>query len=231
MLKLNYLNSSFIQLDSSWQAILLNHCKEDLIAIDQTLSTIGKSAVIYPAKEQIFNAMVTTPFDKVKVVILGQDPYHGEGEANGLAFAVNSGIKLPPSLRNILVELGVEFNRDVGNQDGSLLTQWAQQGVLLLNNSLTVVKDQANSLAHIGWNNVTNKIIQQINDQLSNVVFILWGNFAKQKIKLIDSTQHLILTSAHPSPLSSYRGFFGCNHFIQANQYLAKYTTEINWLP
>lgn len=231
MIKLNYLNSSFSQLDSSWQAILSNYCKDELIVIDQTLSKIGKSSVIYPPREQIFNAMVSTPFNKIKVVILGQDPYHGDGEANGLAFAVNSGIKLPPSLRNILLELGVEFNRGVGNFDGSLLNTWARQGVLLLNSSLTVLKDQANSLAYIGWDNVTNKIIQQINDQHRHVVFILWGNFAKQKIKLINPAHHLILTSAHPSPLSSYRGFFGCNHFLQANQYLAKYTTEINWLP
>ena len=152
----------------------------------------------------LFNAFEQFDFDATRVVIIGQDPYHGIGEANGLAFAVNHGVKLPPSLKNILIELNNEYPDNKQNLSAANLTKWAEQGVLLLNNSLTVIENQANSLANIGWNTITNQIIKKISASLYNVVFILWGAFAQKKSVLIDDKNHLILKSPHPSPLSSY---------------------------
>ena len=154
-------------------------------------------------------------------MILGQDPYHGAGEANGLAFSVNSDIKIPPSLRNIYKELELEFG-NAQIDSGDMLISWANQGVLLLNATLTVIKDKPNSLADIGWQAVTDKITSEISKKASNVVFMLWGSFAQKKADLIDGARHCILSTTHPSPLSAYRGFLGCNHFKLANEYLVK---------
>lgn len=175
---------------------------------------------VFPAKENIYKALEYTPLQDVKVVILGQDPYHGEGQAHGLSFSVNKGVKLPPSLRNIYKEL----EEDLGvtaPQDG-YLEAWAQEGVLLLNTVLTVRKGEPNSHKGKGWEILTDEIIKAINQECENVVFILWGGPAQKKKKMLDSQKHLILEAPHPSPLSSYRGFFGSKPFSKVNNYLAE---------
>nr|WP_025730671.1 uracil-DNA glycosylase [Atopobacter phocae] len=183
---------------------------------------------IYPALSEQFKALAYTDYNAVKVCILGQDPYHGPGQANGLAFSVPSGVKLPPSLRNIYKELSDEFNAPV-QQDGDL-THWAEQGVLLLNTVLTVRAHQAHSHQNKGWEEFTDGIIEALSQREDPVIFILWGNAARQKKKLIQS-HHLILESAHPSPLSAYRGFFGSKVFSTCNKWLVKMgKTPINWL-
>lgn len=229
MIKLDYLQPAFAGVDQLWQAELANNCAENIINIDGELAQAVATQIIYPPQSQIFNALVHTPLDKVRVVILGQDPYHGVGEANGLAFSVNKGIAIPPSLRNIFKELGLEYGTKI-NLGGETLVNWADQGVLLLNSSLTVIKDRANSMAHIGWQPITDKIIQIVNSKCNNVVFLLWGTFAQKKATFIDNDRHLILTSSHPSPLSAYRGFLGCNHFKLVNEYLVVHGySAINW--
>jgi uracil-DNA glycosylase len=168
----------------------------------------------YPPKELIFNAFDNCDFDKLKVVIIGQDPYHGRGEANGLAFSVNDAVKMPPSLRNIFTEINTDY---LGSKD---LTRWAQQGVLLLNVGLTVRENDANSHKHLNWNVFTSAVIQQISDYKSNVVFLLWGKFAQQFAKNIDGTKHQILSCGHPSFAHSHKKWFGNNHFNLTNEYL-----------
>lgn len=186
------------------------------------------SKIVYPTKNNIFNALKLTPYNNVKVVIVGQDPYHGEGEAHGLSFSVQKGIKLPPSLQNIYKEI---YN-DLGIIEPNCgdLSKWAERGVLLLNSSLTVIKDQANSHQNIGWSNLTDYIIKVLNQKEEPVVFILWGNFAKSKKKFITNKHHLILTSTHPSPFSAYNGFFGSHPFSKTNQFLDQNGLDpINW--
>ena len=223
-----YLEDSFSAMTKSYQELFLNNCLDELRAIDSKLLEVSKNESIYPNASKIFRAFSKFELNDTRVVILGQDPYHGDSEANGLAFAVNSNIKTPPSLRNILKELEQEFGSVTS---GEALFSWANQGVLLLNATLTVIKDKPNSLAHIGWQEVTDKIIAQISKQNNNVVFMLWGSFAQKKSSLIDSSRHLILTTTHPSPLSAYRGFLGCNHFKLANEYLIKNNLEpISWI-
>lgn len=182
----------------------------------------------YPPKSRILRALSLTDYDKVKVVILGQDPYHGEGEANGLAFAVSNGIKLPPSLKNIYKELYDDLNlppSKVGN-----LECWAKEGVLLLNAVLTVEKDKAASHKDIGWQNFTDAIIKKINEKNTPVVFILWGNFARSKKELITNPIHYIIESTHPSPFSANHGFFGSKPFSKTNNFLKKNgIKEIDW--
>ncbi len=183
---------------------------------------------IFPPKEKIFNALKTTPYDKVKVVIIGQDPYHGIGEAHGMCFSVNPGIKIPPSLMNIYKEL----NRDLGCKipNNGYLVKWAKQGVLLLNSVLTVEKDKPASHQNKGWEIFTDRIIEELNKSQTPIVFLLWGNFAKQKARLITNKKHLILTSSHPSPFSVKYGFEGCSHFSKANKFLASNNlTPIDW--
>lgn len=217
-------------LDNIWQEFLLDHCYDDLHQVDVALSQVSLNNVIYPVPELIFNALRLTSLANTKVVILGQDPYHGDGEANGLAFAVNAGIKVPPSLKNIYKELSLEYANPM-DVDGTHLVKWAQQGVLLLNNSLTVVKDRPNSLSNIGWEDITSKVIQHISNTCSGVVFLLWGANARSKARLIDRARHYILEAPHPSPLSVYRGFYGCNHFKLANEYLQNLgKSPIEWL-
>ncbi|MCC2645675.1 MAG: uracil-DNA glycosylase [Burkholderiales bacterium] len=227
--RLNYLQASVEMLDEKWQEFLLTDCYKELLSIDAKLVEIAKTDIIYPPKKLIFNALKLTNLYNTKVVIIGQDPYHGENQAMGVAFAVNTGIKLPPSLRNIYKELSLEYNVTM-NVDGTHLINWAKQEVLLLNASLTVIKDKANSLANIGWHNITDAIIKHISNKNSGVVFMLWGAYAQKKAELIDKSRHLILLAPHPSPLSVHRGFFGCNHFHLANEYLESLNkTSIKW--
>lgn len=177
--------------------------------------------VIFPPAPEVFNALKLTEFGNVRVVILGQDPYHNEGQAHGLAFSVREGVKIPPSLLNIYKELSDNFPEFTVPQHGCL-NHWAEQGVLLLNTVLTVRAHQANSHANLGWETFTDRVIEQINAHRSGVVFMLWGSHAQRKGAMIDRNRHLVLTAPHPSPLSAYRGFLGCKHFLQANDYLVQ---------
>lgn len=177
--------------------------------------------IIYPPAADVFNAFKATEFDQVKVVILGQDPYHGAGQAHGLAFSVRPDIQTPPSLANIYKELAEDIPDFQIPQHGNL-QHWAEQGVLLLNTVLTVRAGQAHSHAPLGWERFTDRVISQINEHRDHVVFMLWGSHAQKKGAFIDRSRHLVLTASHPSPLSAYRGFFGCKHFSQANDYLLK---------
>ena len=173
---------------------------------------------IFPPAKLIFNAFDHTPFDQVRVVILGQDPYHGDGQAHGLSFSVNDGVKVPPSLVNMYKEI----NRDLGTpipQSGNL-TRWAKQGVLLLNATLTVVAHNAGSHQGKGWEAFTDAAIKKLAEERENIVFLLWGSYAQKKSAFIDENKHLVLKTVHPSPLSAHRGFMGCGHFSQANEYL-----------
>lgn len=183
---------------------------------------------IFPPGDKIFNALDTTPFDEVRVVILGQDPYHGQGQAHGLCFSVLPGVRIPPSLQNIYQEL----NDDLGvtSPGHGCLTYWAQQGVLLLNAVLTVEAGQANSHQNKGWEQFTDAVVKLLNDRHDGLVFMLWGSYAQRKGKAIDRRRHLVLQAPHPSPLSAYRGFLGCRHFSKANQYLQQHNrTPIDW--
>lgn len=183
---------------------------------------------IYPPKDHIFNALKLTPYKNVKVVIVGQDPYHGEGEAMGLSFSVNKDIKIPPSLQNIYKELNDDLNIPI-HQDGDL-TKWAKEGVLLLNAVLTVEKDKPASHRNLGWEPLTDYIIKELNQKDEPVVFILWGNFAKEKAKYITNPNHYIITSPHPSPFSARSGFFGSKPFSKTNNYLIKKNIKpIDW--
>ncbi len=187
-----------------------------------------KQQVIYPRGEDMFAAFNLTPFDQVKVVILGQDPYHGDGQAHGLCFSVPQGIQLPPSLKNIFKELHADLG--ITPPTSGCLTGWAQQGVLLLNAILTVRPNQAASHRDKGWEEFTDGVIQTISQKRDHVVFILWGNYARSKKKLIDTSKHLIIESAHPSPLSAYNGFFGSKPFSRTNEYLQSHNlTPIEW--
>jgi uracil-DNA glycosylase len=187
-----------------------------------------KQKVIYPHSANWFHALETTPLNEVKVVILGQDPYHQPGQAHGLCFSVQPGIKIPPSLMNIYKELNSDL--DIKPVNHGYLESWARQGVLLLNAVLTVEDSNANSHQGKGWELFTDKVIETINEQRNNVVFMLWGSYAQRKGTMIDSSKHLVLKAPHPSPLSAHRGFFGCRHFSQANQYLENHGMKpINW--
>lgn len=174
--------------------------------------------IIFPHSSNWFHALETTPLDEVKVVILGQDPYHQPGQAHGLCFSVQPGVKVPPSLVNIYKEL--ETDLGIAIPDHGYLENWAKQGVLLLNAVLTVEDSNANAHQGKGWEQFTDKIISTVNEQCDHVVFMLWGSYAQKKGKMIDDQKHLVLKAPHPSPLSAYRGFFGCKHFSQANSYL-----------
>lgn len=185
--------------------------------------------VIYPPNHEVFNAFVKTELADVKVVILGQDPYHGPNQAHGLAFSVQDGVALPPSLKNIYKELCTDIE-DFQMPSHGNLSHWAEQGVLLLNTVLTVKQGQAHAHAKWGWEQFTDKVIDVINSQQNNVVFLLWGSHAQKKGERIDRNKHLVLTSVHPSPLSAHRGFFGCKHFSQTNHYLIQQGKQpIDW--
>ena len=218
-----------VDVEESWYNMLESEFEKPyFLSLRLKLRELYKTKEIYPHPSNIFNAFNMTPFNKVKVVIIGQDPYHGPNQAHGLCFSVNKTIKIPPSLQNIFKELKNDLDIDIpisGN-----LTKWTGQGILLLNNVLTVERGLANSHKNIGWEEFTKSTISLISDHLSNIVFILWGMQAQEKESLIDKSKHLILKAAHPSPLSAYNGFYGCNHFSKTNSYLKeKLKDEINW--
>ncbi len=219
-----------VTIEESWKEALKAEFEkpyfQQIILFLKTEKAAGKT--IYPPGKLIFNAFDHTPIDRVKVVLLGQDPYHGKGQAHGLSFSVPDGVAPPPSLVNIFKEL----HDDVGisiSKSGNL-TKWAEQGVMLLNTSLTVRASEAGSHAKIGWTQFTDAVIEKISALEKNVVFILWGKFAQEKQALIDETKHLVLKAAHPSPFSADKGFFGCRHFSKTNEYLAKHGIDpIDW--
>lgn len=216
--------------NESWKNVLKSEFHQNyFLELEKFLNQeYQENKIIYPERSDIFRALNIVDLNKVKAIILGQDPYHGAGEAHGLSFSVQKGIKIPPSLRNIFKEL--EDDLKISNLSVGDLTKWAEQGVLLLNTVLTVEKDEAHSHANKGWEKLTDKIISLVSEKNDHVVFILWGKPAQLKIKLIDQDKHLVLQSAHPSPLSSYRGFFGSKPFSQANAWLIKNKkTSINW--
>jgi uracil-DNA glycosylase len=211
-----------VKIEESWKETLKDEFSKPYfqqIALHLKIEK-SQSKIIYPPGPLIFNAFNTTPVEKVKVVIIGQDPYHGPGQAHGLCFSVQHGVPPPPSLVNIFKEL----HDDIGIKipDHGNLTHWAQQGVFLLNASLTVRSGEPMSHAKIGWATFTDTVIKKISEIKKHVVFMLWGKFAQEKRSLIDETRHLILRAAHPSPLSAHAGFFGCRHFSKANEYLIK---------
>ena len=212
---------------NDWDNILKDiyneeYFKELMLKVNDEYS----NKIIYPPKNEVFNAFKLTPFTSVKVVIVGQDPYHGEGEAHGLSFSVRDGIKLPPSLKNIYKELNDDLGVPIKTSGD--LSSWAKQGVLMLNSSLTVEKDNANSHSKIGWQQFTDDIIKLIDNKKKDVVFILWGNYARSKKELIKN--NYIIESAHPSPFSAYNGFFGSKPFSKCNNYLkSKGLKEIDW--
>jgi len=212
-----------------WDNILKEEYKKEyFIDLRNKVHDEYKSKTIFPLYEDIFKAFINTSYDDVKVVILGQDPYHGEGEAEGLSFSVQDGIKLPPSLKNIYKELYDDLGIEI-RKTGSLVS-WSKQGVLLLNAILTVEKDKPASHRNIGWETFTDAVIKKINEKNTPVVFILWGNFAKSKASLITNNKHLIITSPHPSPFSARYGFFGSKPFSKTNDFLIKNGIEpINW--
>ncbi|MGI5308557.1 uracil-DNA glycosylase [Rheinheimera sp. WS51] len=215
----------------TWQALLAAEKQQDYFV--QLLQDVHQARlagqVIYPPQTQMFAAFKLTPLQQLKVVILGQDPYHGPNQAHGLAFSVRPGVKVPPSLRNIYKELALEYDNFTIPEHGHL-TAWAEQGVLLLNTVLSVVATKPNSHKKLGWQRFTDHVIGQINSHCTGVVFLLWGANAEKKANLIDGKRHLVLTAPHPSPLSAHRGFFGCDHFKQANNYLVQQgKTAINW--
>lgn len=204
--------------NNSWDKILEEEMnKEYFLSIKNFIKEERTKKIIFPSEEDLFKAFKLTEFDKIKVVIIGQDPYHGENEAMGLCFSVRKGITMPPSLRNIFKELEDDLGIKRTNTD---LTDWAKQGIFLLNTVLTVEKDKANSHKDIGWQEFTDFVIKEINDKKDNVIFVLWGGQAQKKKSLITNKSHYIIESAHPSPLSVYRGFFGSKPFSKINNYL-----------
>jgi uracil-DNA glycosylase len=219
-----------VKIEASWKEVLKDEFNkpyfQQIPAHIKTEKSQGK--IIYPPGSLIFNAFNTTPFNKVKVVILGQDPYHGNGQAHGLCFSVQNGVPPPPSLLNIFKELQDDIGVPVPNNGN--LTHWAEQGVFLLNASLSVRAGEPMSHSKIGWAEFTDTVIKKISELKEHVVFILWGKFAQEKRVLIDETKHCILRSVHPSPLSAYGGFFGCKHFSKTNEYLIKNGIDpIDW--
>lgn len=213
---------------NSWDLVLHDEMQKSYFKyIKDFIKEERLSKTIYPPAKDLFNAFRLTDFKDIKVVILGQDPYHGEKEAMGLSFSVRRGVRTPPSLRNIFKELKDDLKIERTDTD---LSDWARQGVFLLNTVLTVEKDKANSHKDIGWEIFTDFVIKQINDKLNNVVFILWGRQARDKKRLITSPSHYIIESAHPSPLSAYNGFFGSKPFSKTNNYLIAHgKTPINF--
>lgn len=214
----------------TWQDVINKQKEQEYFQkLENEINHLYDTTTIFPEKKNIYNAFDTTPLDELKVVILGQDPYHGAGQAQGLAFSTPKEIKNPPSMVNILKEIKDDLKRDSSCLDGDL-TPWAKQGVLLLNTILTVEESKPKSHHKLGWEIFTDNIIKHISANCDDVIFILWGAPAIAKTKLIDTKKHHILTSPHPSPLSSYRGFFGCKHFSKTNEILESLgKKEINW--
>ncbi len=225
-----------MNIEKSWREKLKGEFEQEYFKeLTRFVKKECKEGVVYPAYKNIFRAFELCPFDKVRVVILGQDPYHGVGQANGLAFAVDENIAMPPSLKNILKEIQSDLAlpsvaSGEGGEKKVNLSQWAEQGVLLLNATLTVRASMAGSHQKKGWEEFTDSVIKTLSEEQEHLVFMLWGNYAKAKGAHIDRTKHLVLEAAHPSPFSAYNGFFGCKHFSKANEYLIAHgKTSIDW--
>ncbi len=218
-----------IRLSQNWYEILGQEFEKDYFKnLQKFLDEEYAKFTVYPKAENIFNALNLVKFENVKVVVLGQDPYHEPGQAHGLAFSVESGL-LPPSLQNIYKEIKTEFGFEMSKTNGNL-SSWAKQGVLLLNTVLTVRKGLANSHKDKGWEILTSKIIEKLNERQNPIVFLLWGNQAKKIGEKITNKNHFVLSCAHPSPLSAYNGFFGCGHFLKANEFLKNLgQKQIDW--
>ena len=219
-----------VNFGNSWDKVLEGEFdKPYYLQLREFLISEYRSCIVYPNMYDIFNAMKYTPYENVRAVIIGQDPYHGEGQAHGLCFSVKKGVAVPPSLQNIFKEIKADVGIDNMGKHGEL-TSWAKSGVLLLNAVLTVRAGQAGSHRGKGWETLTDRIIEKVNERPEPIVFLLWGAYAKSKKALITAPQHFVLTAAHPSPLSAYNGFFGCRHFSQTNEFLkSKGLTEIDW--
>ncbi|WP_181305400.1 uracil-DNA glycosylase [Rufibacter sp. XAAS-G3-1] len=218
-----------VKIESSWQQVLQDEFEKPYF---QNLIHFVKaeyaSTEVYPPGKQIFHAFDECPFDKARVVILGQDPYHGQGQANGLAFSVAEGMRTPPSLLNIFKEIEADLGKPIPRSGN--LERWAEQGVLLLNATLTVRAHQAGSHQKKGWEEFTDAVIKKVSDEKEHVVFLLWGAYAQKKGQIIDEKKHLVLKAAHPSPFAADKGFFGTRHFSKANAYLREHgLTEIDW--
>ena len=219
-----------VQIEAGWKKVLEPEFNKpyflQIVHFLKTEKNIGK--IIYPPGSQIFSAFEMSPFQKTKLVILGQDPYHGPGQAHGLCFSVPDGVRPPPSLQNIFKELNSDTGMEIPGTGN--LSAWATQGVLLLNAYLTVEAGKPMSHSQIGWGVFTDTVIQKLSDLKRNLVFLLWGKFAQDKQVLIDETRHLLLKAAHPSPFSADKGFFGCRHFSKANEYLMKNRLDpVDW--
>ncbi len=222
-----------VKIETSWKEALKNEWDKDYFSeLSRFVHERYANGPVYPPGRQIFAAFDSCPFDKVKVVILGQDPYHGPGQANGLCFSVADGIDIPPSLVNIFKEMADDCGCPGYRPASGDLKYLAEQGVLLLNSTLTVDAHHAASHSGHGWEIFTDAVVRQLNDNRENLVFLLWGSYAIRKGAIIDRNRHLVLTSPHPSPLSAHRGFFGNRHFTKANEYLIDHNiTPIKWLP
>ena len=210
-----------LKLEESWKRFLEAEFEKEYMKKLRSFlqSQQEQKRIIYPGNSLIFNAFNHTPFEKVKVVIIGQDPYHGANQAHGLSFSVQKGVPVPPSLQNIFKELQAEYKDFQFPKHGDL-SSWADQGVLLLNATLTVEASNAGSHQNQGWEKFTDQVIQTLSEKRTGIVFLLWGKYAQAKAAMIDQNKHLVLMAAHPSPFSAYNGFFGCNHFIKTNEYL-----------
>ena len=219
-----------VKIEPSWKKVLESQFdKEYFVRLVEFVRSEYQTGTVYPPAKFIFRAFELTPFDKVKVVILGQDPYHGRCQANGLCFAVNKGVRLPPSVQNIYKEITTDLGHSPQYPDGDL-EEWAKQGVLLLNATLTVSEKSPGSHQNKGWEQFTDAVIKTLSDQKEHLVFILWGAYAQKKGAVIDSEKHLVIKSAHPSPFSAYSGFFGSQPFSKCNNYLSLFGGEpINW--
>ena len=214
--------------DTWYHALQSEFSKDYWKSLTNTIRALYKEKTVYPKPKKVFNAFDSTPLDKVKVVIIGQDPYHGPGQAHGLSFSVESDTKIPPSLMNIYKELNLDLNISIPRTGN--LQPWADEGVLLLNTILTVEANQANSHKGLGWEKFTKAIIKVVDQELKNVVFMLWGKQAQSFLSMIDERKHHILSAPHPSPLSAHNGFIGCKHFSKANEYLKNSgKAPINW--
>ena len=218
-----------LHINSDWRTFLKEELYSDNFqAIISALQAERNTYTVFPKDDELFNAFNITSLENMKVIVLGQDPYHGKEQAHGLSFSVPNGVKIPPSLRNIFKELQADLNAPV-SPNGNL-SHWAKQGVLLLNTALTVREKEAGSHQKLGWENFTDRIIEKISKKKEGIIFLLWGDFAQRKSILIDAKKHHILTASHPSPFSAYRSFFGCNHFSKTNEILIKNNQQpIDW--
>jgi uracil-DNA glycosylase len=218
-----------VDIEPSWKAVLADEFEQPYWeALADFVRDEYRSATVYPPPPFVFNAFALCPFDRVRVVILGQDPYHGPSQAHGLSFSVPEGVSLPPSLKNIYKELRSDLGRDIPTSGN--LEPWAQQGILLLNATLTVRGSTPGSHQHRGWETFTDAVIEHLSRDKEHLVFLLWGKYAQEKGTKIDRNKHLVLTAPHPSPFSAHSGFFGCRHFSQTNDYLASHSlAPIEW--